>query len=100
MRPYRLLTPAAIDLSSILDYLDGHSRSVAGQFLGRLDRRLVLLSEFPDSGRRRPEFGHDDLRYLTFESYIVAYFPNTAPLSIAAILHGSRDLASLLKVSR
>ena len=96
MRSYRLLTPANRDLTLILEYLDRYSPLAAERFLARLHERLELLSTQPNSGRQRPEFGYDTLRSITFESYIVAYLPASRPLSIVAILHGSRDLASLL----
>jgi plasmid stabilization system protein ParE len=100
VRPYRLLTPAIEDLGLILEYLQSYSPNVSQRFLARLHHRLELLANHPNSGHRRPEFGHSDLRYIIFEAYVIAYFPETAPLTIAAILHGSRDLSSLMRNPR
>ena len=95
MRTYRLLTPANEDLTAILAYLHSNSPAAASRFLSSLDRRLSLLATQPKSGHRRDEFQHPDLLFITFGAYIVGYFPNTVPLSIAAILHGSQDLTRI-----
>ena len=100
MRPYRFLTPASRDLTDVLEYLYTNSPAAADRFLTSLDRRLSLLADHPFSGNHRKEFGHDDLRYITFGAYIIAYYPATKPLTIAALLHGSRDLAALLNELR
>ena len=100
MRPYRLLTPASRDLTEILEYLYTNSAAAADRFLTSLDRRLDLLANQPYTGHRRKEFGQDDLRYITFGAYIIAYYPETKPLVIAALVHGSRDLSAHLKEHR
>ncbi len=97
MRPYRFLTPASRDLTDVLEYLYLNSPAAADRFLTALDSRLRLLADHPFTGHQRTEFGHDDLRYITFGAYIIAYYPETKPITIAALLHGSRDLAALLK---
>ena len=97
MRPYRLVTPAYRNLRDILDYLNSNSSSAAERFLTTLDYRLRLLARYPESGMRRSEFGHPDLRYLSVDSYVIAYYPDTKPLTIVAIIHGSRDITEHLK---
>jgi plasmid stabilization system protein ParE len=84
--------PGERDLVEILRYLRSVNPAAAGRFLTALDRRLMLLATQPYSGHSRPDLNHDEYRYITFAPYLIAYYPDSKPLAIAAILHASQDL--------
>ncbi len=99
MRGYCLLTPANRALVATLEYLHAVSSGAASRFLAALDARLELLASNPLSGRHRPEFHHPALRFISCQSYVVAYAPDRRPISIVAIIHGARDTPMLLERS-
>ena len=50
----------------------------------------------PRIGHRREDLTNEDLNAWPVSGYLVIYEPGTNPLLIVRVLHGSRDLRSLL----
>jgi toxin ParE1/3/4 len=71
--------------------------------LDAVEQTLHAIAEAPDSGHRylnamRPE---DDWRYLRvggFKKYFVFYRITEARVEVVRIVHGSRDLDTILRV--
>jgi toxin ParE1/3/4 len=51
-----------------------------------------MLSRFPRSGRKVPEFDDDDIRELLAYSYRIIYRVQENEVIIAAVIHGRRML--------
>jgi toxin ParE1/3/4 len=51
-----------------------------------------LLSRFPRSGRKVPEFDNENIRELLVYSYRVIYRLEETEVVIAAVIHGKRML--------
>ena len=97
MNRYVLAPAAARDLFQIWRYIKKErSESVANGVERVIREKLVLLARSPGLGHRRPDLTSADVRFFPVYSYLVVYRPKTMPLQIAAILHGSRDVAKLL----
>jgi plasmid stabilization system protein ParE len=58
--------------------------------------RLDLL-EAPNLGHRRPDLTSRNVLFYRVHSYLIIYRPNKKPLHILRVLHGARDVETLLK---
>ncbi len=85
MNRYILAPAAARDLVDIWRYIKHSSFATA-------DR--VRLPQ--GAGHRRPDLTRADVRFFPVYSYWIVYRPETKPLQVVAILHGSRHVARLL----
>jgi plasmid stabilization system protein ParE len=97
MKSYRLTFQARQDYFDAFSFIvDTFSERTALKWEGKMLRALDQLTEWPQSGRIRPEFGPSHLHFWVEGDYIVLYDPETNPISIVSILHGAQDLFSLI----
>ena len=93
-----VLTPAAQgDLLKILEYLEGENPDAILKVVDAVDEAMQLLADHPGIGHIRPDLTAQDVRFWTVFRYLVIYRPDTNPLEIVRVLHGSRDLRRLLR---
>ena len=78
------------DLASIADYLAEDSPRAARVWLGRINRAVDRLEDFPNSGRIVPEYGDAEIRELIIGNYRVVYRVTTLGVEIARVWHGAR----------
>jgi toxin ParE1/3/4 len=71
------------------------SRVAADRLLDAIAERIWQLALFPDSGPARPDIARD-ARVLTVGNYIILYRQSRDEIEIARIVHGSRDVTTLL----
>jgi toxin ParE1/3/4 len=76
-------------------YIAQDSPDHADRFLDRLEERLLALADFPKMGRSRHDL-QAGLRSQPVGNYLIFYFPLADGIEIVRILHGSRDVESLL----
>lgn len=55
------------------------------------------LTEQPGIGHIREDLTDEPFCFWSVGAYLIIYRPDTAPLEILRVLHGSRDLTSLLE---
>ena len=55
------------------------------------------LASDPGIGHRRSDLTAAPVRFFAVYSYLIVYRPSTKPLQIVALLHGARDVLTLLK---
>lgn len=55
------------------------------------------LGEHPHIGHTREDLTERPVRFWNVHSYLIVYNDATAPLQIVAVLHGARDVRSLMK---
>lgn len=96
MLPVLRTEQAEADLTEILDYLDEHSAQAADRLVLAIDERCRLLGEFPEMGRRRDEL-IPGLRSVVAEKYVLFYRVTATAVEVVRILHGARDIHSILK---
>lgn len=96
MLPVIRTEQAELDLAECLDYLEQHSPLAAERLATALDERCALLGQFPQLGRAREELAAG-LRSVVVERYVVFYRVTANAVEIIRILHGSRDIDSLMK---
>ncbi len=96
MAQVRWTESALDDLRAIVDFVSRDSSAYAARLAQKIveaPRRLVML---PHSGARVPEFNRDDIRELTVRPYRIVYASRGEECHVVAVIHGSRDLASLV----
>jgi plasmid stabilization system protein ParE len=95
------LTPRALDdLDGIWQYIAQDNAAAADRVEAAILAACDRLARYPLLGARRLELTLLPLRFWTLPKYpnfIVVYRPETRPLQVIAILHGSRDLAQVLE---
>jgi toxin ParE1/3/4 len=93
---YRLAVPAREDLVGIWEFIaeeSGEARA-ADRAVDAIIQRLVMLAHNPRAGRLRDEIG-PGVRSFPAGAYIIYYRLGTGGrLTIARVLHGSRDQAA------
>ncbi len=96
-RRYLLAPQAARDLVQIWRYVKREvSREAADRVESVIRSKCVYLASFPDAGHWRPDLTSAAVRFFSVYSYLIVYRPETQPIQVVTILHGSRDVAGIL----
>jgi antitoxin ParD1/3/4/toxin ParE1/3/4 len=96
-RRYVLAPLAARDLVQIWRYIKREvSQEAADRVESVIRSKFVYLASFPDAGHWRPDLTSQPVRFFSVYSYLIVYRPETMPLQVVTILHGSRDVAGIL----
>lgn len=94
---YRLSKAAKADLEETTDYLRTRgSRKVAARVLRELRDGIRKVCENPGIGHRREDLSSQPVRFYRVYKYLIIYREGSDPLYIVRILHGARDVRSLL----
>ena len=96
MSSYELSGEARLDYFAASDFIAGYRHSAALAWEDRMLNALDRLAGWPHSGRIRPEYAPDFLRFWVEGDYLIVYDPSSAPLRVIAILHGALDLTAIL----
>ncbi len=83
------------DLEEIWWYIAQDSPQNADRFLDRIEERCLALSDFPQIGTSRNDL-KPGLRSQPVGNYLIFYFPLDGGIDIVRVLHGSRDIESLM----
>jgi toxin ParE1/3/4 len=86
---------AESDLDEIWWYIAQDSPNNADRFLDRIQERCLALSGFPQMGANREEL-KKGLRSQPVGNYLIFYFPLEDGVDVVRVIHGSRDIDSLL----
>ena len=68
----------------------------ADRFIDRILSTCRRLAGMPGMGPARPDLA-PDLRYLPVASYLIFYRPITGGIEVARVIHGARDVLTLLQ---
>ena len=97
MRRYILAPEAALDFVEIWRYLKNKANVEIAERVERAVReRIVFLANMPGAGHWRRDLTDEPVRFFAVYSYLIVYRPETKPLQVVAILHGSRDVERVL----
>jgi plasmid stabilization system protein ParE len=97
MSAFRLSKKAASELDAILAYIfDASGPDAAARVAEEFSRVFSLLAENPGIGHWREDLTDKAVRFWALWSYLIVYAPDTEPLWITSVLHGRRDLGSVL----
>ena len=96
MRRYKLSKEARQDLRQIKEYIAEDSIDAALRMVTEFREAFRLLAQSPGIGHRRPDLTPRTLLFWPVRAYLVIYSPGNRPLEIVAILHGRRNVVSVL----
>jgi plasmid stabilization system protein ParE len=99
MRRRYVLAPSAVnDLFQIWHYIKQQSSvEIADRVESVIRERIVFLAGSPGAGHWRKNLTDKAVKFFPAYSYLIVYRPETNPLEVVAILHGSRNLEQVLK---
>lgn len=99
MEKYRLTPEAVSDLFEIWNFINHDNPEAADRVEDAILRACDLLADAPLAGRVREDLTPLPLRFWVvqrYSNYLIVYEPAKKPLQIIRILHGARDLPSIL----
>ncbi len=91
---FQLTEDATRDLERTMHYLSERSPSAAHSLADRFEEAFRLLADFPNLGYRTSEFAQAPVRFWNEGGYLITYLPDSKPLLILAVTHGSRDASA------
>jgi antitoxin ParD1/3/4 len=100
MSGYRFTPQATRDLLDIWSFIARDSHEAADRVEAAVFRACDLLADSPLAGRMRKDVTALPLRFWVvhpYPNYLIVYDPEKEPLQIIRILHGARNLPSILK---
>ncbi|SRR6266404_4187398 len=91
-----LVSPSArSDLVNVREYIASENKRAAARIIREIKASFKTLLEFPEMGRRRDEL-RQGLRSFPIKKYVVFYFVTEDRVKIVRVLHGSRDIDTIL----
>jgi plasmid stabilization system protein ParE len=99
MSQYQFTPQATGDLFEIWNFIAHDNPEAADRVEEAIFRACDLLSGSPLAGRMRKELTALPVRFWVvhpYSKYLIVYDPEKKPLQIIRILHGSRNLPSIL----
>ncbi len=95
---HRLAPEVEAELDQIWYYVARESGSidVADRLIDSITRRFLLLAGHPYLGRRRDDDLRPGLRSFPVGEYVIIYRIEEADVLILHVLHGRRDIETLL----
>ena len=97
---YLFTTRALNDLDDIWSYIAADNMNAANRVEMAILSSCKALAEHPQAGSKRIEITTLPVRFWAvprYPNFIVVYRPETKPLQVIAILHGKRDIGSVLR---
>ena len=93
---YRLTLEARANVDEICAFIAQDSVDAALRALAALEHAFEQLAGNPEIGHTRQDLTTRPVKFWGVYSYLIVYDPASRPLTIAAVLHGARDLERLL----
>ena len=94
---YRLTLEAQAHVDEIGAYISSDSVDAALKIYDALEEAFELLAQRPGIGHTREDLTSRPVKFWSVYSYLVVYDPESRPVTIIAVLHGSRDVEHLLR---
>lgn len=99
MEKYQLTPEAVSDLFEIWNFISQDNPEAADRVEQAVFRACDLLADSPLAGHVRKDLTTAPVRFWVvhpYSKYLIVYDPGKKPLQIIRILHGARDLPSVL----
>ena len=97
--PEAIISPEALqDMEDIHDHIAMDNTEAAGRVIQAFEEDISLLSSQPELGQLKPRLRHLCLWVVTqFPNYLIFYRVRDGAVEVVRVLHGARDLASILQ---
>jgi toxin ParE1/3/4 len=96
MNEPRVSGRAQADLEEIWDYVSQRNEAAANRLTATILERARLHAQFPLMGRPRDDLGAH-VRSFAILPYVVYYRPVDDTILVLRVLHGARDVDSIMK---
>ncbi len=96
MRRYSVSPQARQDLRDIRKYIAADNVVAARRVLANLKAALENLARMPGQGHKREDLTDKPVLFWPVGAYLIVYNSKSRPIEIVRVLHGARDVASLL----
>ncbi len=80
------------DIESIATYIEKDSPTYAKSVVSKFFEKAEILQEFPELGRKVPEFNNTTIREIFVYSYRLIYKLNKQDILFVAVVHNKRLL--------
>ncbi len=97
MSRYTVSPEAEDDLLDIWAFVADDNPGAADRLIDTFYEHFIELARQPAMGRKRPEFQGPNYRSFPIGNYLVFYQPFDNHIEIARVLHGARDLPTVLE---
>ena len=98
MKRFRLAPEAREDIQEIWRFIAADSVRTAARVREEIRDACRRLARRPHIGHRRDDLTtRTDVLFWPIYSYLIIYRPDTRPVEILRVLHGRRDVKSLLE---
>ena len=97
MNRFRLSPEAAQDIEAIWEYIARDSVRAARRVRQELLAACRRLAQHPGLGHRRDDLTTKPVLFFPVYAYLIIYNPASQPLEIVRVLHGARDIPSMLE---
>jgi len=97
---FQLTAQAIEDIDSIWEFIAQQNREAAESLEAEIVAACRRLAKHPLMGTKRQDITLYPVRFWTvtkYPNYVIVYRPETVPLQVVAVLHGSRDLKEVLR---
>lgn len=97
---YHLTPQASEDIDAIWWFIAEDSRDAANRVEAEIVATCGRLAKHPRIGTVRKDITPLPVRFWTvqrFPNYVIVYRPETVPLQAIAVLHGKRNLKSVVE---
>ena len=96
---HRVAPEAEAELERIWYFtaVQSNSIDIADRLIVAITDQFVLLSRFPEIGRKRDHDLRPGLRSLAVGNYVIFYKIEADDALILHVIHGSRDIQSMLQ---
>ncbi len=74
-----------------------NGKRVARRILRELNEKFLILVDFPQMGRARPDLTDEEAFFFPFYSWLSVYNPESRPLQIIRIVSAYRDPENFLE---
>jgi plasmid stabilization system protein ParE len=96
MSAYELSPDALDDLQLIQDFIAVDNAEAAEQLIDKFFETFEQLAAWPKSGHARADLTSKGVRFWPVGAYLVVYREYSKSIQIVAVLHGARDVPSVL----
>ncbi len=93
---YRLAPEARDQVDAIGAFIAQESVDAALKVYDALEEAFERIALNPGIGHLREDLTHRPVKFWSVFSYLVVYDPAMDPLTIVAVVHGSRDVEQVL----
>ena len=98
MAGFRFHPEARVELDEIWQFIRRDRLDAADRVVEEILRAARGLARFPLRGFRRPDLTRRPVRFLVIRGYLVAYAPESRPVTILAVLDARRNPKVLARI--